>query len=170
MQDSLPVLVLYDAACRCVWISRVAPPQYPENCFGLYPWHSLSGESAKEMQAAFARVLSDRQPTVVDSAVDGNGVWRTWLFFCKAGTVRVAAYAAQFPPSVLEMTDREREVCALLAQGLSTKEIARSLKVSRSTVDNHRYNVCKKLDLTHGSLVPFCGAHLEWLAHPSHFS
>lgn len=169
MSEALPVLSLYDEGCRCVWISRIAPPQYPENCCGCHPWHALAGEMAKNFQAAFARVLADRQPTVIDSAIGGNVVWRTWLFYCKTGRIRVSAYAKPFPPAVLKMTDREREICRLLAEGDSTKEVAKQLGISRSTVDNTRANVCRKLGLNHGSLVPFCGAHLEWL-EPSHFS
>jgi DNA-binding NarL/FixJ family response regulator len=45
------------------------------------------------------------------------------------------------------LTPREQEVMRLLAQGLSTKEISDKLFISRKTVDNHRSNVMRKLDL-----------------------
>ncbi len=47
--------------------------------------------------------------------------------------------------AVLSMTGREREVTQLVAQGLSTKAIARKLHISVRTVDAHRRNIMKKL-------------------------
>jgi two-component system, NarL family, response regulator NreC len=45
------------------------------------------------------------------------------------------------------LTDREREVLKLLADGLSGKEIAAKLKLSVKTVDAHKYNLMRKLDI-----------------------
>jgi two-component system NarL family response regulator len=42
---------------------------------------------------------------------------------------------------------REREVLQLLAEGLSSPEIAQTLGVSTSTVETHRRNLMRKLDL-----------------------
>ena len=45
------------------------------------------------------------------------------------------------------LTSREQEVLRLLAEGLSTKEISDKLFISPKTVENHRANIMKKLDL-----------------------
>lgn len=45
------------------------------------------------------------------------------------------------------LTAREREVLQLIAEGFSTKEIAQKLGLSVKTVDNHRTNMMRKLDL-----------------------
>ncbi len=45
------------------------------------------------------------------------------------------------------LTEREREVLQLIAEGNSTKEIALKLGLSVKTVDNHRTNMMRKLDL-----------------------
>jgi DNA-binding NarL/FixJ family response regulator len=45
------------------------------------------------------------------------------------------------------LTDREREVLRLIAEGLSSKEIAVMLGVSLKTVDSHRSNLMEKLDI-----------------------
>ena len=45
------------------------------------------------------------------------------------------------------LTPRVREVMCLLADGLSTKEVAEKLFISRKTVENHRSNILSKLDL-----------------------
>jgi PAS domain S-box-containing protein len=49
------------------------------------------------------------------------------------------------PPDNIELSDREREVLALLAQGLSTNAIAQSLTISPTTVRNHIQNILSKL-------------------------
>jgi DNA-binding NarL/FixJ family response regulator len=45
------------------------------------------------------------------------------------------------------LTDREREVLQLLAEGRSTKETANVLKVSVKTVETHRRHIMEKLNL-----------------------
>jgi DNA-binding NarL/FixJ family response regulator len=45
------------------------------------------------------------------------------------------------------LTDREREVLQLVAEGHSTKEIAAKLGISAKTVDNHRTNLMRKLNI-----------------------
>ena len=45
------------------------------------------------------------------------------------------------------LTSREQEVMRLLAEGLSNKQIAKKLFISPKTVENHRSNIMKKLDL-----------------------
>jgi DNA-binding NarL/FixJ family response regulator len=48
---------------------------------------------------------------------------------------------------VAMLTDREREILQLIAEGLSSKEIAGMLGVSLKTVDSHRSNLMEKLDI-----------------------
>jgi len=45
------------------------------------------------------------------------------------------------------LSNREREILKLLADGLSVKEIATLLDISLKTVDAHKYNLMRKLDL-----------------------
>jgi len=47
----------------------------------------------------------------------------------------------------IEITKREKEIIQLISEGLSNKEIAQKLLVSISTVDAHRYNILKKLEV-----------------------
>jgi len=45
------------------------------------------------------------------------------------------------------LTDREKQVLRLVAEGNTNKDIAKYLKISKSTVNIHRTNVMQKLDL-----------------------
>lgn len=46
-----------------------------------------------------------------------------------------------------QLTEREREVLRWVAQGLSTKEIASRFNISTRTVETHRANLMRKLNL-----------------------
>ena len=56
--------------------------------------------------------------------------------------------ASQPPPPQYDLTEREREVLALLVQGFNNTQIARRLAVSRSTVKFHVSGILTKLDVT----------------------
>ncbi len=45
------------------------------------------------------------------------------------------------------LTDRERQVLRLIAEGKTNKDIAKCLNISKSTVNIHRTNVMRKLDI-----------------------
>ena len=53
---------------------------------------------------------------------------------------------AQPPPAVAELTERERDILRLVAQGLSNAEIAGRLVISPLTAKTHVSNVLRKLD------------------------
>jgi len=61
----------------------------------------------------------------------------------------------EFPEKEVKITDasydtltrREQEILVLLAQGLSTKQVAEKLFISPKTVENHRSNILCKLNL-----------------------
>ncbi|MCA1668754.1 MAG: response regulator transcription factor [Thermomicrobia bacterium] len=52
------------------------------------------------------------------------------------------------PEHAAILTDRERDVIALVAEGKSNKEIARELSISETTVKGHVANILGKLELT----------------------
>lgn len=63
---------------------------------------------------------------------------------------RALAEQLQHPERVLDdryelLTAREREVFRLIAEGLTTKEIARQLAISTKTAENHRARVLTKI-------------------------
>ena len=79
-------------------------------------------------------------------------------------TRRAATFADQMP-RVADLTATERRILALLAEYKTNKEIANELCVSVRTVENHRANICTKLEL-HGThaLVKFAIRHRSELS------
>lgn len=86
------------------------------------------------------------------------------LFEFKKGLETVANGGTYFGPAVAALlrnvvanpstsntadflTDREREILQLVAESHSTKEIAAKLGISVKTVDNHRTNLMRKINL-----------------------
>jgi DNA-binding NarL/FixJ family response regulator len=49
---------------------------------------------------------------------------------------------------ISNLTEREIEILKLVAQGLTNKEVGDALDISHRTVDTHRTNLMKKLDVT----------------------
>lgn len=67
-------------------------------------------------------------------------------------------------PQLETLTPSERRILKLVGQDFTSKEIANSLNLSVRTVDNHRQNICRKLNL-HGthSLLKFAFDHSAYL-------
>jgi DNA-binding NarL/FixJ family response regulator len=51
------------------------------------------------------------------------------------------------PTRIGSLTEREREVAALIAQGATNRAIAEALIISERTVERHVANIFAKLDL-----------------------
>lgn len=50
-------------------------------------------------------------------------------------------------PGIKDLTQTEKKVLKLISQNLTSKEIAKELFISYRTVQNHRANICDKLNL-----------------------
>ena len=67
-------------------------------------------------------------------------------------------------PQIEDLTSGERRILKLIAEDRTSKEIAGLLKISVKTVENHRLNICHKLNI-HGShsLLKFAFDHKSHL-------
>jgi len=75
----------------------------------------------------------------LDSSVSLQVVENLMKFPVKEARITDAEYGA--------LTPREQEIMRMLAEGIGPREIADKLCISPKTVENHRANIMKKLDL-----------------------
>lgn len=93
---------------------------------------------------ASAYVLKENAYTELRHAFDA--IQRGCTFLCPAArSLRDSNHSAASPYELLG--PREQEVLQLLAEGYTTPEIAERLHISPNTVDTHRRNIMRKLDL-----------------------
>lgn len=101
----------------------------------------LKDDSRTELLNALASVLKGKSylsPSICDKVVAG---------YLSLGDSSVKE------PTWEVLTRREREVIKLIAEGKRTKEIATYLSLSPKTIEKHRANLMKKLDLHSVSAV-----------------
>ncbi len=60
---------------------------------------------------------------------------------------RRAMQTAEKQPSINDLTATERKILRMIAENIETKEIAKKLFISPRTVEKHRANISKKLDI-----------------------
>jgi len=101
----------------------------------------LKDDSRTELFSALSNVANGRSylsPSIVDKVMAG---------YISGGD------ASTIEPSWDVLTRREREVIKLIAEGKRTKEIATYLSLSPKTIEKHRTNLMRKLDLHNVSEV-----------------
>jgi len=59
----------------------------------------------------------------------------------------LSAFGKKISENETRLSPREIEICNLIKNGLSSKEIADLLKISIRTVERYRYNIRVKLDI-----------------------
>lgn len=81
-------------------------------------------------------------------AVDAVRVGRRYVSPSMAHhLVEIVASGNDAPAEGCRLSSREREVLQLVAEGLSSKEVASSLGISTRTVESHRASLMEKLDI-----------------------
>jgi DNA-binding NarL/FixJ family response regulator len=97
-------------------------------------------------------LLNSSDRSELEMAVRSVAAGNTWL--APEVSKRIAAaYRGEGGPEMHDpvepLTPRQREVLQLVAEGFSTKEIARRLHLSTKTVESHRSDLMQRLDI-HG--------------------
>jgi DNA-binding NarL/FixJ family response regulator len=105
------------------------------------------------LKSCTAQTLKEAVLTVSD-----GGTW-----FDESGAAVPESEGAAFTDNFMkkyQITPREVEIIRKIAQGYTTKEIGEQLYVSEFTINAHRRNICRKLDIyTPVGLVNFAKEH-----------
>ncbi len=94
---------------------------------------------------AVAYLLKDAAPQELEQAL--HAVLRGETYLSPAIAKNATHAPSQTPAPTEQLTPRQTEVLRLVAQGFSSKEIARELDLSIKTVDTHRTTLMKQLDI-----------------------
>lgn len=143
MDISMPILRGFDAAVRI----RKDHPEVRVLMLTVYDDDELVTRCLSA--AACGYVLKDSPPAQLVYAIRAAHKGEQYISpRALRGLVEKFVHAPSHPVTTYELlTDREREILVLLAEGVSLKEVATRLKLSVKTVDAHKYNLMRKLDL-----------------------
>ncbi len=142
--DATRLLLADCPAIKVIGLSMNSDRRYVVAMFAAgavgYLLKSSASEELIQAVRAVASNLKYVSPSVVGSFVD-DCVGRA------AEAADAASIAAGGRPSARPLSQREREVLQLLAEGRSSKDIAARLDIASTTVETHRRQIMDKLGL-----------------------
>lgn len=110
-----------------------------------------SGEQAQVSRAvkagALGYILKDASPDELVNAISSVDYAQFSLPQELAQQLLLSEEISAHTPDVVELTEREKDVMRLIAEGMSNKQIASALSISTTTVRTHVSNILRKLDL-----------------------
>ncbi len=135
---------------------RIIKSKYPEIRVVVLTYHKEDTHIHAALEAgADAYVLKDDGRGELLTAVRNVRAGRSYLSPAICERVMMGYVQGGAPGAAKEtnswevLTARERQVLKLVAEGYKTREIAEYLSLSKKTVEKHRTNMMRKLDL-HG--------------------
>ncbi|MGC4034575.1 MAG: response regulator transcription factor [Chitinophagaceae bacterium] len=104
-------------------------------------------------------LLKDSTSTVLKEAIVNVAAGQKWFIESSAEQTDSQLVTDDFMKKY-QLTSRETEIIGKIAEGLTSKEIASQLYLSEFTINTHRRNICRKLDIyTPVGLVNFAKEH-----------
>jgi two-component system NarL family response regulator len=98
-----------------------------------------------ETWGAKGYLLKDTSSGVLKTAIERVASGKTW-FAHKTPEIPDSHYIDDFMKKY-QLTRREAEIIKMIATGLTSKEIGKQLFISEFTINAHRRNICRKLDI-----------------------
>lgn len=136
-------VMLCDWRGHCVWTSAGDL----QTKVGEVVWKHLTPPSQEQLKTSIGKVVALRE-TVQFEVVNLRGDrYRGWLWPLDSPDVAICVLGVRVPSNLVLLTQRERDCLELLAQGISTGQIAKRLDVSLSTVHTHMKHARAKLSL-----------------------
>lgn len=127
-------------------VLREIRARWPDLKVVVLTMHSEGGYVARAVrEGANGYLLKDSAVQDLVSAIEA--VMEGGEFFSPAVQRKLTQMMRGGTTTLEALTEREREVLRLVAEGLPTKQIAAALNISSRTVETHRANLMRKLDL-----------------------
>jgi DNA-binding CsgD family transcriptional regulator len=156
-------IVLCDWRGHVNWISR------PDSALeiGELCWINLNTESQHDARSQFAKVVALRETRTFE-VVNREGIrFRCWMWPLDSPDMAACILTKRIPTELSLLTARECESLELLAQGIGTRDMARELDVSLSTVHTHLKQARAKLGLANvESLISFAARYCYPASNP----
>lgn len=135
----------YTTACEL----QHTAPEIPIVALGI---NNSEGELLKCAEAGIIGYVTHDAPLkdlipVIEGAARGEAICSPRFARTLVRKLSALAVDRQPDPPQVRLTEREREIVALLEQDLSNKEIASRLHVEVATVKNHVHNLLEKLSV-----------------------
>jgi DNA-binding NarL/FixJ family response regulator len=150
-----PDVVMMDVAMpdmNGIEAARRVLSENPKTAVVMLSMHRDESYVLRSLKAgAKGYLLKDSPRDEVLAAIRAAAAGRSWLSGKVASMLR-EDYVRQLESRGLEdsyelLTDREREILQLLAEGKANKEVANLLNISPTTVETHRGHILQKLSL-----------------------
>jgi DNA-binding CsgD family transcriptional regulator len=110
-------------------------------------WKYASNSSRERLRTALAGVVTLREKSMIEVESDRGNHFRFWMWPLNDPAIAVCILALRIPSELAMLTNRERECLRCLAQGMSTRDMARELKIGLTTVHTHLRRSREKLGL-----------------------
>ncbi|WP_318481104.1 response regulator transcription factor [Photobacterium leiognathi] len=141
MDISMPIMNGIDATAQI-------KKQYPDAKVLMLTMHDNREYIMKVMQVgAMGYMLKEISAEKMVQAIKTVNQGATYFCETTSQTIFTQATAPIAAPEVNPLSRREEGILKHVAQGLSSKQIAKALDISYRTVETHRQNIKHKLDL-----------------------
>lgn len=115
-------------------------------------------ELIKEIKTlgASGYLLKNDNPIHLKEAIDAVAAGNTWFSFAEYSPPASSPFFTDDFMKKYQLTKREVEIIRMIVAGIPTREISERLFVSEFTINTHRRNICRKLNVhTPAGLINF---------------
>jgi two-component system, NarL family, response regulator NreC len=164
LQPSILVLDLMMSGINGLEVTRQLSKKYPDTGIVILSMHSNEAYVLEALRSgAKAYILKESSPDELVHAIREVSSGRRYLS-SPLSERAIEAYTQKTEAKTTDpfdqLTTREREILQLAAQGCTNTEIANRLFISPRTVETHRTNLMRKLELhNHSQLIQFAIQH-----------
>jgi DNA-binding CsgD family transcriptional regulator len=116
----------------------------------------LIEEEKNQIKTDFSMEVRLNVLPALDKAISGDKAAPTFIKHARESLKKFVTDDKKRLEILQRLTPREYEICDMIQNGASSKEIADALNVSTITISKHRENIRKKLDVPRGvNLIEF---------------